>query len=723
MAPPKYDQGDRIVTAQLPGPILRQGSGPTVVARQKLAGSVQEDPVETSIIGGGPGALIPVKLTVKQAAIDDVLRILMSKDYLDRSYVLDPTLQQAGKTITLDIDQEMTLTDIDDLLNGLAVLHGWTIQERAGITYIRPTSTIPQNPTTPIMETQAAFGAELPVIRIKRMRYLSASDASAAIKDLQTPGGKLVQSGRNVLIIDTASQANRLSNLLTALDAPAFAGVEIWTYRLESRSPEAAASLLQSIVQPLGTGASTANASAPESAVAFVPIPDSSRLIVIARDPSMQSFVRDLINQIDQPEDKIARARYIYRIQHFKPDELKTLLESFFADRMENGGAGSVGGTAAVGQVRAANGIRFSLDAKEGILLMYCTPDDYAQVIGTLAMIDRPRQQVALTSIVAEVVLTNNLEYGVEYFLRAFDVDGLGILELAGGASELVSGVPTGSAIFTAADGFAVVQALERESDVNILSQPNVTVSDGEKALMQVGGEVPVTSGNIDTTTGGLRQDIDYKKTGINLEITAQINESGDVTLKIKEEIADVVAQSELGPEFTTRMIETQVTVPHGKTILLGGIIQNDRTDNQRKIPVLGNLPIAGEAFKSRHLTQERRELLLAITPRVFNSPNEAPEVMSDFLIAAQGVRDSLRDRQESLNQGVLYVPAPNPNGPVSTTTEPEGAQGTQGSTDSPGTPVGAVDHHGPALDVFSIDAPGIGAAPCFYGVTLALSL
>jgi general secretion pathway protein D len=345
---------------------------------------------------------------------------------------------------------------------------------------------------------------------------------------------------------------------------------------------------------------------------------------------------------------------------------------------------------------------------------MYCTPDDYAQILGTLAMVDRPRQQVALTSIVAEVSLTNNLEYGVEYFLRAFDIDGLGILELAGGASDLLTGTPTGSAIFTAADGFAIVQALERESDVNILSQPNITLSDGAKAIIQVGGEVPVTSGNIDTTTGGLRQDIDYKKTGITLEINARINEVGDVTLTIKEEIADVVAQSELGPEFTTRTLDTEVTVPHGRTILLGGIIQNRSTDNQRKIPVMGDIPGVGEAFKSRNRIREKRELILAITPTIINTPEQAQGLVSDFLIAAQSVRESLRDELGALEQGVLFTPSP-------VTPEP---QAPPAPADAPAVPVGAIDAGSAApMDVYTIDAHGMNPGALIWGVTLALSL
>ena len=699
LPPTAYEPGDRTVTAMLRGPTIEKGAGPAVVNRQKLTGAPQTEPVQTAVLDGMPGALQTVKITVKQAGLEDVVRILLGPDGLGRSYVIDPAIQQANKTVTMDIDEEMTRADLEDLFQAVAMLHGWTVETRAGVTYIRPVERVALNANTPILEAQAALGTEQPVVRVKRLRYLSAADAAVAVKELQSPGGKLVQSGRTVMIVDTASQANRLARVLNALDVPAFAGVEVWTYRLASRSPEAAASLLTGIVQPLGFSGATSTGS--ESAVAFVAIPDSSRLMVIARDPTVQTLVHDLIQQIDQPEDRVARARYIYRAQHADAMELKTMLESFFSDRMDSSSVPGSGASSA--QNRASNGIRIVVDSKERVMLLYCTPDDYAQILGTLAALDQPRQQVAMTSIIAEVALANNLEYGVEYFLRAFDIDGLGILELAGGASDLVSGgLPTGSAVFTAADGFAVIQALERESNVNILSQPNLTARDGVKASIQVGGETPITLGNVDTTTGGLRQDTSYKPVGIILEITPTINESGDVTMVIKQEVTDVIGQSELGPEFTTRNIETTVTVPHGMTLLIGGMIQSETTDNERKIPILGNIPVAGEAFKSRHLQRERRELLLAITPKVIATPRQVSRTMTEFLTAAQGVAESLRDNMDVLERGLLYAPP-------STAPEPR-------VLDSEDVPVGMID---PLGETFIVPMTGVPE----WTVTIAMAV
>lgn len=658
--PAQYEPGGRRIVTMLPSPQISDGAGPAVVGKQRLTAAVQTEPVEPSVLDGNGGEVRPVKITVKQAAIEDVVRILLGPDGLDRSYVIDPTLigttgnNPQSKAITMDIDEEMTTADMQDLMQAIALMQGWTLEDRDGVVFIRPSATTAQNPNTPILEAQAALGTEQPVIRVKRLRFLSAADAANAVKDLVSPGGKLVQSGRSVLIVDTASQANRLARVLASLDVPAFAGVEVWTYRLASRSPEAAAAVLTSIVQPLGVSASTATGS--EAAVAFVPIPDSSRLLVIARDPTLQSFVHDLVRQIDQPEDRVARNRYLYRAQYYSALELEKILEQFFSDRLDN--VGIPGAVQAPTQSRASNGIRIIADEKERLLLLYATPDDYAALISTLRELDQPKQQVVMTSIIAEVAMTNTLEYGVEYFLRGLDKEGLGILELAGGASDLVSGVPTGSAIFTAADGFAVIQALERQTDVNILSQPNLTAQDGKAAEIQVGGETPIPEGDIDTETGGLRRDITYKDIGIILKITPTINESGDVTMEIDQNIADVLAQSELGPEFTTRRIVTTVTVPHGQTLLMGGIIQTETTDNERRIPLVGSIPIVGEAFKSRLLTKERRELLLAITPRVVSAPRYAQQTLSEFLVAAQGVSEAMRDNVEYLPRAVLFTPA-----------------------------------------------------------------
>ena len=659
-----FDPGDRPISEPVVLSARGQAATGRLVSRQQMTAPATIDPTTGTVVGGA-GDVRRVKISVADAKVQEVVHALLGPDGLGKSYVLDPDIQKSNATITMDVDEEMTTTDIRDLLDGLARFFGWSVQERDNVVYVRPTNAMAQDPGAPILEAMATIGDQTPVIRVRRMRYLGVADVQKLLEGLLSEGGKAAAVGQTLILIDTSANANRLSRLLSALDVPAFSGVEIWTYALGSRDPGDAATLLTEISDASRIGRGPGE----DPLVAFVPIPGTSRLMVISRDPTVQTYVQDLIQQIDQPPELATRQRYLYRIQYLDPQALMNMITSFFADRIESAAAGAGGGGPRVqqgagpggpgGASPSWGGMRLTLEPQENLLLVQATPEDYADLVATLRMVDRPRQQVVLSSIIAEVRLNDSLEYGVEYFLRAFDIDGLGIMELAGGTSDLITGVPSASAFFTGADGFAIIKALETVSEVNVLAQPQLTAMDGEQARILVGGRTPVPEGNIDTTTGGLRNDITYEDVGIELTIEAKINESGDVTLNIRQSINDVVGQSDLGPEFTTREIETNVTVPHGRTLLLGGIIEIGKTINERKIPFLADIPGVGAAFKSVVDQQERNELVLAVTPTIVNSPASGYATMGTFLQAARGIERALYTEMDSLPQGSLNTSPP----------------------------------------------------------------
>lgn len=655
-----FDPGTRTVTSSVPL-VSRASTSPTrLMGTQRLSvapGGVEG--VAPGVMGGDAGELRDVKLSVAEARVQEVLHALLGPSGLDVSYVLDPLIQKSTVTMTMDVDESMTRGDIRSLLDGLGLMYGWTVSEIDGVVFIGPSEAMLRNANTPILEAVAAAGGQAPAIRVRRMRHIQPSEVNQLLADLTSQGGKIAGVGRTLVMVDTTANLNRMSRLLDALDVPAFEGVELWTYRLTTRSPESAVQLLGKMVGPTklsGAGSGT------EAAVAFFPIPGTSKLVVIARDPTIQSTVRDFIEQIDQPLDEDTRHAYIYRIQYYNPSALQNLVNSFFADRIESSGTvgsagGGSGGTPSSGEDGdglARRGMRLTLDPEEKFFLVRATPEDFADLVSMLRMVDRPRQQVILNSIIAEVRLSDTLEYGVEYFLRALEEDGLGILELAGGVSDLITGTPTGSAFFTGADGFVIIQALERVSDVTIVQQPRIVTRDGAQALLQVGGETPITTGQLNTDTGAVANSTQYRETGISLTITPDVNESGDVTLEIIQEINNVLGQTDLGPEFVTRKLQTSVTVPHGGTLLLGGIIDSSTTKTARKIPLLADLPGVGAAFQSQLDGKDRTELLLAITPTIVNTPADGEAAMHEFLDAAQGLRVALYDRVEELERGVL---------------------------------------------------------------------
>jgi general secretion pathway protein D len=646
-----YDPGSRPISQALPLMTRMQAEVPTLISRQTLVADAAPEGIEPTIANGAASEMIPVKLSTNAAPPAEVLRVLFT--YLGQDYVLEPDATAKKPEISISVNQEMTRAEIRDLLDGIAMLYGLIFEQRGDIVYVRGSDAMNANPDTPIIRARAAFPGQSPVMRVRPLRYLEPQKAiellgsaknSGGGLGLLSEGGRVAAIGRTLLILDTERQADRTARVLAALDVPIFDGVEIWTYRLAERTPDEAVRLLTSLGSAAGLGSGASNPIAE-----FIPVTGTNNLMVVSRDPTAHRIVRDLISLIDVAPEAEQPRKYVYRLQHWDTTKLLNLAKGAFAGRiLENN---SPPGT---------SGVRITPDQAESLFLIEATPSEYAELLSVFQLVDRPRQQVVINSIIAEVLLTNRLEFGVEYFLSAFQIDGLGMLELAG-TPGLVTGA-SGSAVFTGADGFAVIQALESETDVNVLSQPSLTARDGDNAEFSVGGEVPFVSGDQDTETGGLRRNIDYRDTGISLTMTPQINESGQVLLDIRQEIRDVVSQGDLGPEFTSRVLQTKVIVPHGMTVILGGFIETTIDKSVTKIPVLGDIPVLGLAFQSITDVTERRELILAVTPRIINEPRLINAETEEFLVATEGLRSSLYTRAEGLPRGALdFRPADPP--------------------------------------------------------------
>jgi Flp pilus assembly secretin CpaC len=145
------------------------------------------------------------------------------------------------------------------------------------------------------------------------------------------------------------------------------------------------------------------------------------------------------------------------------------------------------------------------------------------------------------------------------------------------------------------------------------------------------------------------------------------------------------LGQTDLGPEFVTRKLETSVTVPHGNTLLLGGIIDTTQTRSARKIPVLADIPGLGAAFQSKVHQDERNELLLAITPRIVNTPGEGQATMSRFMMAARGLQRAMYENADTLPEGMLDPTVRGPEAAVQTDAIPVTPDATPTTAPPPG--------------------------------------
>ncbi len=600
--------------------------------KQRLTAAAAEhaDRADPAVIDGGVEPTRHVKYSVRSAPIDEVVKVLLS-DLLGRSYAFEPALVKQKPEVTLQIDEEMTDRDIMDLVGALAALQGWAIDRRGDVLIFAPDTHMSRSATSPFVEAMSVLPTDETAMRVFRLSHLTPSAAAEALKDLISTGAKTVVAGRTLLVLDRVRQINRIAKVLAALDEPAFEGAEIWTYQMTAQSAVEAAKTLQTIAQ-----ASSVN-SANDAAVTFVPLAEANRLMVISRSEALQGIVRNWVEQVDQPAGASYRQMFTYRIQHMDATTLGALLKEVFAERLERSKDDPM-----------EAGMRLTLAVEEELLTVLATPQDFADLYNYLSRVDVQRQQVTIDTVAAEVTLSDRLQWGVEYFLQS-ELDN-GILELIGSATQFGPLAPTGVASFIATDGFAVVEALDQETHVELLSRPSLTLMDKEEGAFQVGAEVPIITSQIDSSTQtdgntGIRNDVDYRETGVILNIQPRINESGDVVMRITFEVLDAVQNQTSGidsPAFTKRKVETTVLVPHGRTLLLAGIVQNRKTNRVGKVPILGEIPIVGLAFQNVDNSTERTEILVAITPKVVNTPEESDGVLSDFLAGAYGVKAAL---------------------------------------------------------------------------------
>jgi general secretion pathway protein D len=310
-------------------------------------------------------------------------------------------------------------------------------------------------------------------------------------------------------------------------------------------------------------------------------------------------------------------------------------------DSGSSGSGGSGGGGKAILQ-----GIRIMADVPNNSVVIYANQANYKIIEKALNQLDRPQLQVGIDLTIAEVTLTDDLNYGVQFFLGhtlngGFTNSG----SIAASNTQSLPAAPTvpgfNLLIGSLLTPHAVISALHRYTDVKVLSSPSLVVVDNQVATLQVGDQVPISTGTATFVTGvGVANTIDYKNTGIILRVQPRINSNGNVLLDVEQEISNqtLAPTTTLGPTFSTRKVKSSILVASGQTVLLAGLIQDKGDGSKDGIPVLDQIPVFGNAFNSaskRNIT--RTELIIFIRPQIIRDGVDASNVAEELRAKLRG--------------------------------------------------------------------------------------
>lgn len=343
----------------------------------------------------------------------------------------------------------------------------------------------------------------------------------------------------------------------------------------------------------------------------------------------------------------------------------------------DNNAGGLSGGSTKSGINGILQNVRITADVTNNAVLVYANQEAQRIVEQTIRQIDRPQRQIAIEATIAEVTLNDQLNYGVQYFLASKKGSisntisgvsnaatvGSGAVEAASSAVNAAGGALLGRVL----PGFnflvgsensprVILDALHSVTDVKVLSNPSLVVLDNQAATLQVGDQVPFSTGTATVLTANntVVNTIDYKNTGIILRVLPRANANGNVVLDIEQEISSVAAGSanSLTPTISQRRVKSSIAVTSGQTVLLAGLISETENKQRQGIPVLDSIPGVGDAFSHQTNTRARTELILFIRPTVIKDGVDAH-------VIAEEMRSKMNSRLVGTSNPVVTVSPP----------------------------------------------------------------
>ncbi|MEZ5921736.1 MAG: type II secretion system secretin GspD [Parvularculaceae bacterium] len=503
------------------------------------------------------------------------------------------------------------------------------------------------------------------VTQIVRLNHVDAREAAANLAQIISERGVVapVRSSNAVILVDSSDNIRRLREVLAQIDR------DTTVYRtvpLENASATEVARVVSKLAQELQQegGQTTAGN------VSVVPVPASNSILIRA-EPQVLNRLIGVVTELDRIGQTKSDLSVI-SLNHADAEEMATLLREIA--NAQPPALGGAGGDPAAAPAAPSGDSRATITFHKPTNSVIISGDaDIQQTLRRVVeQLDVRRPQVQIEAIIVEVSDNTARELGVQYFLTPtnsskripftatnFQSAQTNLLASAGSLllnNQNVSdalGNPSADTVTDAAlssllatNGLiggvggrigkdiifgAVLNALKRDTQSNILSLPSVVTLDNQEASLSVGQEIPITTGEAaGNNFSNVFRQVSREEVGIILKVTPQINEGGTVTLKIEQESSSIAGQiisSSTDLITNKRVISTTALVDDGDLLVIGGLI--DQTDEltEDKVPLLGDIPVAGNLFKSSGRRSERRNLLVFLRPTIIRSREDAAAV------------------------------------------------------------------------------------------------
>lgn len=648
------NRGELAQTQPLSAPGIYPGTGVFIKPPPPPA-----PPVEVTPVGD-------VTLNFADADIREVARSILG-DILKVNYLIDPAVQG---TITVQTSRPLPRSALLATLEKILRLAGAALIGSDHVYEIVPLEKAPRETARLEVGTERARREPGFSIRVVPLEFASAAEMQKILEPLLPAGGILrVDEARNLLILGgTRRELDAWLETVEVFDVDWLKGMSFGVFPLQFTDPKTLAEELKTIL--------TQDPSSPLAGVLrFVPIERLNALLVISPRPAYVEQAQSWVERLDRGGDGTERRLYVYYVQNGRAANLAAVLSEIFIPEAAPGrppearlapglqpveirpvtgtetAQGPEAGAAAqpegaltrapvapeAGEVFTLRGegqIRIIPDEATNALVILARPADYRMIKAALEKLDIVPLQVLIEATIAEVTLTDELKYGLQWFFRAGESE-FTLSEVATGAVAQI--FPGFSYLLGGTDVRTALNALASVTDVKVISSPQVMVLDNQTSTLQVGDTVPVATQSavsVIDPEAPIVNTIEFRDTGVILTVTPRVNAGGLVIMEIDQEVSDVVATTTSGidsPTFQRRSITSTVAIQSGESVALGGLIRDSQSSTESGVPILSDIPILGALFRSTDAETKRTELLVLITPRVVGSLEEARAVTEEL--------------------------------------------------------------------------------------------
>lgn len=605
---------------------LQVSRTPGVVIQRSVAEGMADD-LGASLVGD------PIKVSFHDMPLVAFINEVFFKE-LGMSFFIGPSLRERRDLVTLRFNEPLPPSQLFATATSVLREYGVDLRQADGVLTFVPSEDA-KSKDVPLLVSGRTLPEVPPshrtIFQLVPLGVIEAALVRNLLRDAFEDYEELyVQEGdrsNSVLLMGPRTLIERALPMIEVLDQPLLHGRNGIIVEPNFLSPSDLARALRRVLEAEGYWVSEGDS---DGSVIFVTLEEMNKLVVFTVDDAVLAHVERWTRILDEERrEEVDDGVFAYQLRHKQAQSIIEALSSF-APEGEGGQGESARRQATPGGLVVDNGSNMVLFRGSG--------KEWAELLRLLALLDRPVPSVLIEVLIAEVTLSDLEGSGIEFLLKASGSGKNGVISTLGRLGLRSSGLS--ATLNSAGQVRAMLSYFDQDSKVVIRSSPKVIVKSGETASINVGNEIPVIVQTTEqgTLIGGstnVLQQVSYRKTGVEMEITPVVQADGFVSLTTALTLSEArpsdSASLDGSPTILDRTLGTSLTLRDGGSVMIGGLTSTTRSLGKQGVPALGRIPLLGRLFRSELYQEDRTELVVMVIPYVVSNHHEVQEMTERF--------------------------------------------------------------------------------------------